>query len=112
MNRKQIIIAGSVGAEIMDELKPSTTTRLESSHLLLGRLQHIGPMEWIMYKPRWEAFYGTHLEEQLRDLGVNTVIIVECNFLNCPRATIYEASEQDFRIVLAQDATSQRMKRL
>jgi nicotinamidase-related amidase len=112
MNRKQIIIAGSVGAGIMDELKPSTTTRLESSHLLLGRLEHIGPMEWIMYKPRWEAFYGTHLEEQLRSLGVNTVIIVECNFLNCPRATIYEASEQDFRIVLAQDATSQRMKRL
>ena len=30
-----------------------------------------------------------------------------CNFPNCPRTTIYEASERDYRIVLAQDATSQ-----
>jgi nicotinamidase-related amidase len=60
-----------------------------------------------MYKPRWGAFYGTPLEEHLRSLGVNTVIIAGCNFPNCPRTTIYEASERDFRIVLAQDATSQ-----
>ena len=31
-----------------------------------------------------------------------------CNFPNCPRTTIYEASERDFRIVLANDATSAR----
>ena len=107
MNGKQIVIAGSVGAEIMDELKPSTITRLDSSLLLSGRLQHIGPVEWIMYKPRWGAFYRTHLEEHLRSLSVNTVIIAGCNFPNCPRTTIYEASERDFRIVLAPDATSQ-----
>jgi nicotinamidase-related amidase len=106
MNGKQMVIAGNVGAEIVDELKPSTATRLDSSLLLSGRLQHIGPMEWIMYKPRWGAFYRTPLEEHLRDLSVNTVIIAGCNFPNCPRATIYEASERDFRIVLAQDATS------
>jgi hypothetical protein len=29
-----------------------------------------------------------------------------CNFPNCPRTTIYEASERDFKIVLAKDATS------
>lgn len=107
MNGKQIVIVGSVGAEIMDELKPSTTTRLDSNLLLSGRLQHIGPVEWIMYKPRWGAFYRTPLEEHLHNLGVNTVIIAGCNFPNCPRTTIYEASERDFRIVLAQDATSQ-----
>jgi nicotinamidase-related amidase len=107
MNGKQMVIAGNVGAEIVDELKPSTTTRLDSSLLLSGRLQHIGPMEWIMYKPRWGAFYRTPLEEHLRDLSVNTVIIAGCNFPNCPRTTTYEANERDFRIVLAQDATSQ-----
>ena len=94
-------------AEIVDELKPSAATRLDSSLLLSGRLQHIGPMDWIMYKPRWGAFYRTPLEEHLRDLSVNTVIIAGCNFPNCPRTTIYEASERDFRIVLPQDATSQ-----
>ena len=107
MNGKQIVIAGNVGAEIVDELKTSAATRLDSSLLLSGRLQHIGPMEWIMYKPRWGAFYRTPLEEHLRDLSVNTVIIAGCNFPNCPRTTIYEASERDYRIVLAQDATSQ-----
>ena len=29
-----------------------------------------------------------------------------CNFPNCPRTSIYEASERDFRIVLAEDAVS------
>jgi nicotinamidase-related amidase len=40
------------------------------------------------------------------DLGVNTVVVCGCNFPNCPRTTIYEASERDFRIILAKDATS------
>jgi nicotinamidase-related amidase len=104
---KQIVIAGSVGAEIMDELKPSVDTALDSNLLLSGRLQQMGSMEWIMYKPRWGAFYGTPLEEHLRSLDVNTVAITGCNFPNCPRTTIYEASERDFRIVLLKDATSQ-----
>lgn len=29
-----------------------------------------------------------------------------CNYPNCPRTTIYEASERDFRLVLARDAMS------
>jgi nicotinamidase-related amidase len=40
------------------------------------------------------------------DLGVNTVVVCGCNFPNCPRTAIYEASERDFRIILAKDATS------
>jgi nicotinamidase-related amidase len=42
----------------------------------------------------------------LHNLGVNTVVVCGCNFPNCPRTTVYEASERDFRIVLAKDATS------
>jgi nicotinamidase-related amidase len=51
-----------------------------------------------MYKPRWGTFYNTLLEKHLHDLGVNTVIVCECNFPNCSRTTIYEASERDFRM--------------
>jgi hypothetical protein len=29
-----------------------------------------------------------------------------CNFPNCPRTSIYEASERDFRVVVATDAIS------
>ena len=74
---------------------------------LCGRLQQIGSMEWIMYKSRWGAFYSTLLEEHLCSLAINTVIIAGCNFPNCPRSTIHQASERDFRIILAKDATSQ-----
>jgi nicotinamidase-related amidase len=94
------------GAELMDELKPSPDIKLNSSLLLSGNLQQIGSMEWIMYKPKWSAFYNTALEKHLHDLGVNTVVVCGCNFPNCPRTTIYEASERDFKIVLAKDATS------
>lgn len=105
-NGKQMVIPGSDGAELMDELKPSSSIRLESDLLLSGNFQQIGPMEWIMYKPRWGAFYNTLLEKHLHDLGVNTVVVCGCNFPNCPRTTIYEASERDFRVVLAKDGTS------
>jgi nicotinamidase-related amidase len=106
-NGKQVVIPGSDGAEIMDELKPSfTNIRLDPNLLLSGHLQQIGSMEWIMYKPRWGAFYNTLLEKHLHNLAVNTVVVCGCNFPNCPRTTIYEASERDFKIVLAKDATS------
>ena len=103
---KQIVLPGSNGAELLDDLKPSSSIRLESDLLLSGRLQQIGPTEWIMYKPRWGAFYNTLLEKHLHDLGVNTVLVCGCNFPNCPRTTIYEASERDFRAVLVKDGTS------
>ena len=59
-----------------------------------------------MYKPRWGAFFGTPLEQHLRALGVSTLVFAGCNFPNCPRTSIYEASERDFRIVVLADAIS------
>ena len=59
-----------------------------------------------MYKSRWGAFYATNLETFLRQNQIHTLIFCGCNFPNCPRTSIYEASERDFRLVLAQDAMS------
>jgi nicotinamidase-related amidase len=105
-NGKQMVIVGSNGAELVDELLPSSDIKLDSNLLLSGSLQKVGEMEWIMYKPRWSAFYNTSLEKHLRNLDVNTVVVCGCNFPNCPRTTIYEASERDFKIVMIKDATS------
>lgn len=105
-NGRQLVIPGTDGAELMDELKPSPHIKLNSKLLLSNNFQQIGPMEWIMYKPRWGAFYNTELERHLQNLHVNTVVVCGCNFPNCPRTTIYEASERNFRIILATDATS------
>jgi nicotinamidase-related amidase len=103
---KVMVAPGTEGAEIMRELKPGAEVRLDADLLLSGRFQAIGPREWIMYKPRWGAFYQTHLDEHLRGLGINTIVLCGCNFPNCPRSTIYEASERDFKIVLVTNAIS------
>jgi nicotinamidase-related amidase len=103
---QHLVAPGTDGAEIMDELKPAPSVRLAADLLLSGHFQTIAPREWIMYKPRWGAFYQTHLEKHLRELGVTTIVLCGCNFPNCPRATIYEASERDFKIILITDATS------
>ena len=102
----RMVLPGSDGAELVDELKPSPETRLDPERLLTGEMQELGEREWAMYKPRWGAFYRTPLEKHLRSLGVNTVVVCGCNFPNCPRATVYEASERDLRVVLVPDATS------
>ncbi|MGA7577723.1 MAG: cysteine hydrolase family protein [Desulfobaccales bacterium] len=102
----KMVVPGSPGAEIMEELKPFPQVRLDAALLLSGKLQAIGPREWFIYKPRWGAFYQTPLEEHLRALGVNTLALGGCNFPNCPRTTIYEASERDFKIILVKDAVS------
>jgi nicotinamidase-related amidase len=105
-NGRQLLAPGSEGSELVSELKPESGITLDSKLLLAGGLQQIGPQEWIMYKPRWGAFYETPLEKHLRSIDVNTVVVCGCNFPNCPRATIYEASERDFKIVMVKDATS------
>lgn len=105
-NGKQIVIVGTGGAEIVDELKPSLITKLNSDLLLSGKIQKIGEAEWVIYKPRWGAFYETQLEGHLRNIGVDTVVVCGCNFPNCPRTSMYEASERDFKIVFIKDATS------
>ncbi len=96
----RIVVPGSAGAELVEALRPDVTARLDGETLLSGKLQRMAGNEWVMYKPRWDAFYNTPLEEHLRALGVTTVVVAGCNFPNCPRATIYGASMRDFRIVM------------
>jgi nicotinamidase-related amidase len=105
-NGKHLLVPESKGSELVGELMPESAITLDSSLLLNGGLQEIGHQEWIMYKPRWGAFYETPLEKHLRSINVNTVVVCGCNFPNCPRTTIYEASERDFKIVMVKDATS------
>lgn len=97
---------GSEGAEIMPDLLPSSATRLDATTLLEGKAQQVGVNEWIVFKPRWGAFYQTCLEAHLRQLHVTTLVFAGCNFPNCPRTSVYEASERDFRIVFVRDAVS------
>ncbi|MGH8974861.1 MAG: cysteine hydrolase family protein [Acidimicrobiia bacterium] len=82
------------------------THPLDDQLLLAGGVQALGHDEAAIYKPRWGAFYGTPLDEHLRDAAVTTLVFTGCNFPNCPRTSIYEASERDYRVLLVTDAVS------
>jgi nicotinamidase-related amidase len=102
----RILAPGDEGAELAPGLALGDAPPLDAEALLGGELQPLGPGEWALYKPRWGAFYETPLEAHLRGLGVDTLAFCGANFPNCPRTSIYEASERDFRLVVAPDAVS------
>lgn len=106
-----VVRPGTEGAELVAALKPAPDVTLDAERLLDGEFQAIGTREWILYKPRWGAFYSTGLDDFLRARGVNTVVVCGCNFPNCPRTTVYEASERDYRVVFVADATSRTYER-
>jgi len=106
-----LVAPGTNGSELVSRLKPDAQVRLDAALLLSGKLQRLGHREWAMYKPRWDAFFGTSLEAHLRKRRIDTVVIVGCNFPNCPRATAYGASMRDFRVMLVADAVSGTYKR-
>jgi nicotinamidase-related amidase len=101
----RIAAPGSAGSQIAAELLPDVV-ELDHALLLSGGVQQIGTAEHVIYKPRWGAFYRTSLELHLHESGIDTIVFAGCNFPNCPRTSIYEASERDFRIVLVSDAVS------
>lgn len=101
-----LVLAGSTGSQIAESLLPSSGTLLDADRLLAGEIQQLGPHESVIYKSRWGAFFRTPLEAHLRGLGITTLVVAGCNFPNCPRASIYEASERDFRLVAIGDAIS------
>ena len=101
-----VVRPGSAGSQIAPELRPPGAGPLDAPRLLSGELQPLARDEWAMWKPRWGAFHRTPLDGHLRALGVSTVVVAGCNFPNCPRATLYGASERDYRALLASDATS------
>jgi nicotinamidase-related amidase len=103
----ELLNPGSSGSQLAPGIvKDPDGFTLDPDTLLAGRPQDVTPGEVVIYKPRWGAFYETPLEDHLRRQGVSTVVFCGCNFPNCPRTSIYEASERDFRVVLANDAVS------
>jgi nicotinamidase-related amidase len=102
----RLLRTGAPGTQLAPELLPERDLTLDGGLLLAGGVQRLGPSEVAIYKPRWGAFYRTPLEQHLREQKVSTIVFSGCNFPNCPRTSIYEASERDFRLVLARDAIS------
>lgn len=101
-----LVLASSSGCQLAPDLLPRVGMELDTDLLLSGGIQTLESKEVVIYKPRWGAFYNTPLEQHLRAEGISTLVFSGCNFPNCPRTSIYEASERDFRLVLVEDAIS------
>ena len=101
-----IVRPGTDGIHLAPQLTNDQNAPLDTDALLSGNFQQIGPDEYVMYKPRWNAFFGTNLDRWLRDRDVDTVVVAGCNFPNCPRGTLFGASERDYRAVAVADAIS------
>ncbi|MDL5511225.1 isochorismatase family protein [Arenibacter sp. M-2] len=105
-NGKEIVKPYSEGAQIIPALLPANSIEPNHSKLLSGEILKIAPLDYVMYKPRWGAFYQTGLESFLHKKGIDSLLIIGCNFPNCPRTTIYQASERDFKIGIIPTALS------
>ena len=78
-------LAGGPGTEIIPEL-------LDPGDLV------------VRGKKRYSSFHGTDLEFLLRRLGVNTVILAGINTTTCVLCAAFEATNLDFRVVIASEA--------
>jgi biuret amidohydrolase len=60
----------------------------------------------IINKTRYGAFHGTDLAQQLRQRGIDTVIVSGIATNICCETTAREASQHDFRVVFLSDGTA------
>ncbi len=85
--KKPYCIRGTEGAEVIGELKP-----VAKGEVLLKR--------------RFSAFFKTDLDQTLRLLGVDTVVIAGINTQVCVYATAMDSVCHDFYAIVLEDCTA------
>lgn len=80
-------LAGTPGAQVIAELAPEP-----------------GPLELVVPKRAYGAFDGTDLDERLRGLGVDEVVLAGQHTHICIRHTAYGALTRGYRITVPRDA--------
>jgi maleamate amidohydrolase len=83
-------LAGTRGAELVPQLKP-------------------GPRDLVFVKKKPSGFHGTPLLGYLVDRKIDTVIVVGGATSNCIRATVFDASSWNFRVIVPQQAVFDRI---
>jgi maleamate amidohydrolase len=79
-----ITIKGTPGCQIVPELP-------------------IGPSEIVIVKKRYSAFFGTDLDQTLRELKPDAIILAGINTHACVRMTAIDAYQRDLPVVLASE---------
>jgi ureidoacrylate peracid hydrolase len=87
------LVQGSWDADVIDELKP-----LDS--------------EFVIDKPRYDAFLGTRLEQLLRGLGVTDLIVTGVVTNICVESTTRSGYMRDYRMTVLSDCVTAQTQRM
>ena len=82
----RVLIAGEPGTAIISELAPL-------------------PNELVIEKPGKGAFYATHLDTELKRLGISHLVFAGVTTEVCVQTTMREANDRGYDCLLAEDAT-------
>lgn len=85
--RSEVLLRGSWGAEVVDELNP-------------------GDRDIQIVKHRFSAFWDTETDAVLRNLGVKTLLIGGVNMDQCVMTTLEDASFLGYDTILVEDGTA------
>jgi nicotinamidase-related amidase len=66
------------------------------------------PEDWIIYKQRPSAFFGTQLVSNLTDLGVDTLLVGGQTTSGCVRATVIDAFSYGYRTIVVEECAYDR----
>lgn len=84
-------LRGTKGAEVVDDLKPE-------------------PTDIILPKRRFSAFFKTDLDQTLRTLGVDTIVVTGVTTEVCVLMTVMDGLSHDFSAILLEDCSASRSK--
>jgi nicotinamidase-related amidase len=69
---------------------------------LLSEIE-VGPSDSTLIKKRYSAFFGTNLDSILDGLACKRIVVAGVNTHACVRATVIDAYQRDYDVLLAQD---------
>ena len=84
-------LRGTKGAEVVDDLKPE-------------------PTDIILPKRRFSAFFKTDLDQTLRVLGVDTIVVAGITTEVCVLMTVMDGLCHDFSTILLEDCSATQSK--
>lgn len=86
--RSRTLIRDTWNTEIIPELRPQ-------------------PEDAVVYKSRFSGFYRTKLDDILRQLNIETLVVTGCTTSVCVESTVRDAMFRDYRCVILEDCTAE-----
>ena len=87
LERSKVVVPGTKGCEIIDELRPM-------------------PGEYKIVKNRYSGFFMTELDLVLRRLGIEEIVVCGTELPSCVRTTVFDAISYNYITTVVEDGCS------